>query len=88
MEAHSLSKEEIAFIGDDLGDLPALKIAGLSAAVADAHPLVKKHSHFICSRPGGKGAVREFIEFIFEAQEKWPLIETQLDLLKSSPLKV
>ena len=75
---HGLSDAEIAFIGDDLGDLPVLKRVGLAAAVADAHPRVKEHSHFLCQLAGGKGAVREFLEFIFEAQEKWPEIQEKL----------
>jgi 3-deoxy-D-manno-octulosonate 8-phosphate phosphatase (KDO 8-P phosphatase) len=48
---------------------------GLAGAVADAHPEIKKHSHFICKNDGGKGAVREFIEFILGAQNKWQTIE-------------
>jgi len=75
---HGLTKEEVAFIGDDLGDLPVLKRVGLAAAVADAHPRVKEHSHYLCRLAGGKGAVREFLEFIFEAQDKWPEIQEKL----------
>lgn len=75
LEKNSLSAEEAAYIGDDLGDLEVIKSVGLAGAVADAHPEVKKHSHFISSHPGGRGAVREFIEFILEAQDKWTLIE-------------
>jgi len=78
---HGLEPEEIAFIGDDLGDLPAIKMAGLSAAVGDAHPRVKKHCHYLCQLAGGKGAVREFLEFIFEAQQKWDLIEDKISTL-------
>jgi len=74
-----LSADAVAYIGDDLGDLPVIKAVGLSAAVADAHPLVKQHSHMICSLPGGSGAVREFIEFILETQgHDWDSIETKL----------
>ena len=67
---NNLREEQIAYIGDDLGDLEVIKDVGLAAAVADAHLEIKKHSHFICSKPGGKGAVREFIEFILGAQNK------------------
>ncbi|MCJ7679295.1 MAG: HAD hydrolase family protein [Candidatus Aminicenantes bacterium] len=74
-----LSAKDVAYIGDDLGDLSVIKSVGLSAAVADAHDMVKKHCHMICSLPGGAGAVREFIEFILEAQEHdWDSIETKL----------
>lgn len=80
-EKYGLQPDEIAFIGDDLGDLPAMKLAGLSAAVGDAHPRVKKHAHFQCQLSGGRGAVREFIEFIFDAQDKWSLIEEKISTL-------
>jgi 3-deoxy-D-manno-octulosonate 8-phosphate phosphatase (KDO 8-P phosphatase) len=79
---HSLKPEEIAYIGDDLGDLEVIKLSGFSGAVADAHPLIKKHSHFLCDNPGGRGAVREFIEFILDAQDKWDLVQSQVHQLK------
>ncbi len=75
LKQHDLCADEIAYIGDDLGDLEVIKLAGIAGAVADAHPEIKKHSHFICENPGGKGAVREFIEFIFDAQDKWDIIK-------------
>lgn len=77
-QRHQLTPEEVAFIGDDLGDLEVMKKVGLAGAVADAHPLVKKASHFISTFRGGQGAVREFIEFILTAQERWPQIEEKL----------
>jgi 3-deoxy-D-manno-octulosonate 8-phosphate phosphatase (KDO 8-P phosphatase) len=77
-DVHGVSEKEVAYIGDDLGDLPVLKSVGLAAAVADAHPEVMRHSHFICKASGGRGAVREFLEFIFTAQDKWPLIQKKL----------
>lgn len=81
-EKHSLNLNEIAFIGDDLSDIEVLKSVGLAGAVADAHPDVKKACHFLCTLPGGKGAVREFIEFILRAQDKWNLVETKLKDIK------
>jgi 3-deoxy-D-manno-octulosonate 8-phosphate phosphatase (KDO 8-P phosphatase) len=78
LDKHALSPEEVAFIGDDLGDLEVLKSAGLSGAVADAHPYVKKYCHFVSEYPGGGGAVREFIELILEAQDKWPIIQEKV----------
>jgi len=75
LEKNNLDSDQIAYIGDDLGDLEVIKSVGLAGAVADAHPEIKKHSHFICRKVGGKGAVREFIEFILEAQNKWQTIE-------------
>ena len=83
MKRNGLTAREVAFIGDDLGDLEVIKSVGFSAAVADSHPEVKKHSHFICQNPGGKGAVREFIEFILSAQEKWETIQENVKNLAS-----
>lgn len=82
LDRHALSPEETAYIGDDLGDLPVLRRTGMAAAVADAHPLVIQHSHFLCTRRGGRGAVRELLEYIFDAQEKWAEIETRLETIK------
>lgn len=76
---HKLELKEIAYIGDDLSDIEVLKAVGLAGAVADAHPDVKKICQFICALPGGKGAVREFIEYILRAQDKWNLIEKKLE---------
>ncbi len=84
LEKYGLNLEEIAYIGDDLGDLEVIRSVGLAAAVADAHPLVKQNSHFICHKNGGKGAVREFIEFILESQQKWSLVEEKVKELFNS----
>ncbi|MEW5900901.1 MAG: HAD-IIIA family hydrolase [Acidobacteriota bacterium] len=78
VEKHGMTLEEVAYIGDDLGDLEVIKTVGLAGAVADAHPEVIKHSHFHCRQRGGRGAVREFIEFILETQGKWPEIEKKV----------
>ena len=63
--------EEIAFIGDDLHDLPVLRRVGLSACPADAVAEVKKISDYVCKARGGRGAVREVAELILKAQRKW-----------------
>jgi 3-deoxy-D-manno-octulosonate 8-phosphate phosphatase (KDO 8-P phosphatase) len=81
-DKHQLELDEIAYVGDDLGDLSVINSVGLSAAVADAHPEVKKHSHFACSKKGGQGAVREFIELILEAQgHSWKALEEKIRAL-------
>lgn len=85
MRRHNLTWEEVAFIGDDLGDLEVMKRVGLAAAVADAHPLVKKTSHYICKNRGGRGAVREFIEFILTAQGKMENLEEKVKALLAMP---
>jgi len=74
LEKHGLKAEDVAFIGDDLGDLAVLQEVGLSAAVADAHPAVLRAVHYRCRKKGGEGAFREFVEFILGAQGKWGLI--------------
>lgn len=71
LKKHDLTPEKIAYIGDDLGDLEVMRAVGLAAAVADAHPEIKKHAHYVCRAAGGKGAVREFIEFVLDTQGKW-----------------
>ena len=74
LEKNGLTAEDVAYIGDDLGDLDVIRSVGFSAAVADAHPIVKKSAHYICKKKGGSGAFREFIEYIIGAQNKWEVI--------------
>jgi 3-deoxy-D-manno-octulosonate 8-phosphate phosphatase (KDO 8-P phosphatase) len=68
MKKTGLDKKHIAYIGDDVIDLPILSQVGLSIAVADAHWFVKKHVDLITAQSGGRGAVREACEFILEAK--------------------
>jgi 3-deoxy-D-manno-octulosonate 8-phosphate phosphatase (KDO 8-P phosphatase) len=72
-----VTNEEVAFVGDDLTDLPLMLQAGLAVAVADAVAEVKAHAHYVTSSKGGKGAVREVVELILKAQDRWD------DLVKS-----
>jgi len=60
----------LAFIGDDVNDLSALALAGLSAAPANAQPCVKAAVMVLLERAGGHGAVRQLIEMILSAKEK------------------
>ncbi len=64
-----LALEAICFLGDDINDLPAMAIAGASASPCDAHPSVLAAATWILSRPGGGGAVREWLDAWMEAQE-------------------
>jgi len=66
-----LLAEEIAFVGDDLIDLPLLRRVGFSIAVADAHETVIEHADMTTSAKGGAGAVREICEAILKAQGLW-----------------
>lgn len=58
---------DIAYLGNDVNDLPALRIVGWPVAVADAHPLVLEAARVVLSRAGGHGAVRELIERVLPA---------------------
>jgi 3-deoxy-D-manno-octulosonate 8-phosphate phosphatase (KDO 8-P phosphatase) len=71
LEETHLVHEEVAYIGDDLIDIPLLRRVGLAVAVADAVDEVKAHAHLITQRAGGQGAVREVIEAILRAQGAW-----------------
>ena len=72
--ATQLQDQQIAFLGDDLQDLPVLRRVGLAVAVANAQPEVKEACHFVTGCEGGRGAVREAIEFILRTQGKWEQI--------------
>jgi 3-deoxy-D-manno-octulosonate 8-phosphate phosphatase (KDO 8-P phosphatase) len=63
--------EEVAYLGDDLPDLPLLERAGLAVAVADAVPEVKRAAHYITAANGGRGAAREVVELILKSQGRW-----------------
>ena len=63
-----LSQEEVAFMGDDLPDLPVLSRVGLSATVADAHPEVRARVDLVTRARGGSGAVRELVDQILTAK--------------------
>ena len=69
LKKHQLDESEVAYIGDDLPDLPVLKKAGLSISVASGIDEVKDHVHWVTKRPGGLGAVREAIDFILSAKK-------------------
>jgi 3-deoxy-D-manno-octulosonate 8-phosphate phosphatase (KDO 8-P phosphatase) len=64
----------VAFIGDDLLDLPALQTAGFAIAVADAVAEVKAAAHLVTRAAGGAGALREAVEFILRAQGAWSAV--------------
>ena len=66
-----LRDSEVAYIADDLPDLPILGRVGLAVAVANAVPEVKKAAHYVTTQTGGNGAVREVIELVLKAQRKW-----------------
>jgi len=71
IETHGVSWDEVAFVADDLADLPVLRRVGLPVAVANAVPEVRAASRWVTRRPGGHGAVREFAEELLRARGDW-----------------
>ena len=61
----------VAFLGDDLPDLPVMRRVGLAVAVGDATPEVKSAAHFVTKAVGGKGAARELVELILKSKGIW-----------------
>ena len=71
LEQSGLSAEQVAYIGDDLPDVPPIRYAGFGVAVANAADEVKQYADFVTKRPGGSGAVREVIEYILKSTDRW-----------------
>ena len=74
LESLGLEASRAAFMGDDLMDLPAMRLAGWSACPSDAVDLVREAADFVASVPGGHGAAREVAEHILREQGKWQAI--------------
>ncbi|MGK7345803.1 MAG: KdsC family phosphatase [Candidatus Nitrospinota bacterium M3_3B_026] len=62
-----------AFMGDDVIDIPAMRIAGLAAAPADAHPAALDAADWVSSKDGGNGAAREFIDLMLKSRRSQEL---------------
>ncbi|KQC07304.1 MAG: 3-deoxy-D-manno-octulosonate 8-phosphate phosphatase [Smithella sp. SDB] len=71
LSKHKLSTDEVAYLGDDIVDIPVLKRVGFSVAVDDALDVVKKSVDYVTKNSGGRGAVREVCEMILQVQGKW-----------------
>ncbi len=63
-----LAPARMAYVGDDVVDLPVMTRVGLAIAVNDAHPWVLRHAHWTTAARGGRGAAREVCEFLLEAR--------------------
>lgn len=74
MSAHGWSAASVAFMGDDVVDLPLLRRVGLAACPSDAVSEVRSAAHIVTERPGGHGAVRALIEVILRAQGRWDAV--------------
>ena len=68
---HGYTPDQVCAIGDDLPDVPLLRRCGLAVAVADACPEARAAAHYVTAAPGGRGAVREAIEWLLTAQGRW-----------------
>lgn len=76
-----------AYVGDDLVDLAAMRLAGVAVAVADAAPEVKRAADFVTAAAGGHGAVREVVERLLKAQSRWAMVVNRLAGSHPSPRK-
>lgn len=71
MKRYNLKREEVMYIGDDIVDIPIMKQVGSPVAVADSIDEVKEIAKYITKKPGGRGAVRETIDMVLKAQDKY-----------------
>ena len=71
LSADGFDPAEVAYMGDDLVDLPIVRQVGLSTAPADAVDDVRSRVHWVSRYPGGRGAVRELVELVLAAQGRW-----------------
>jgi 3-deoxy-D-manno-octulosonate 8-phosphate phosphatase (KDO 8-P phosphatase) len=71
LQRASVTEDEVAYMGDDLPDIPLAQRAGLAVCVADGVPELAAICHFTTRRIGGRGAAREVVELILKAQGRW-----------------
>jgi 3-deoxy-D-manno-octulosonate 8-phosphate phosphatase (KDO 8-P phosphatase) len=68
MAQSGVALDEIAYVGDDVIDLPVMRVCGFAVAMADARERVKAEAHYVTPNRGGRGGARDAVEFILEAQ--------------------
>ncbi|MFI5057291.1 MAG: KdsC family phosphatase [Candidatus Acidiferrales bacterium] len=71
MQKAGVSESAVAYVGDDLPDLPIMRRVGLAIAVGDGVPQVKKAAHYVAKAHAGKGAIREVVELILKSKGVW-----------------
>ena len=71
LEQLGLDDRQVAYVGDDLIDLPVLRRVGFSATVSDAHPELAPLVDYVAGRPGGRGAVREICDLLLKGGGHW-----------------
>ena len=69
LKEKNISHEKVAYVGDDVVDLPVMSRVGFAIAVQNAHPFVKKHSDWVTEASGGRGAVREICELFLSSKD-------------------
>jgi 3-deoxy-D-manno-octulosonate 8-phosphate phosphatase (KDO 8-P phosphatase) len=74
IEKTGVAWEKIAYVGDDIVDIPVMKRVGFAATVHDSVQEVKDVAHYVAHKSGGRGAVREIIEFIMKNKDLWSTI--------------
>jgi 3-deoxy-D-manno-octulosonate 8-phosphate phosphatase (KDO 8-P phosphatase) len=79
LEQYKIRPQQVCFVGDDLPDLPPIRAVGLGVAVADACDELRAAAHYVTQTPGGAGAVREVIELLLKAQNRWEEVIRKYD---------
>jgi 3-deoxy-D-manno-octulosonate 8-phosphate phosphatase (KDO 8-P phosphatase) len=74
LAATGLRADQVCAIGDDLPDVPVARRVGLAAAVADACPELRAAAHYVTAVPGGRGAVRDLIEWLLKLRGEWDTV--------------
>ena len=74
LEKLALTPEEVAYVGDDVVDLPVMRQVGFAATVADAMDDVKPFADLVTKRSGGRGAVREICDFLLKESDRWSTV--------------
>ena len=80
LQKRNLRYDQVAFVGDDIVDIPLLRKVGFSVAVADAAEEVKRVVDYVTQKKGGRGAVREVCKIILLAQDKWAEVAAGYEL--------
>lgn len=71
LDKHNIKAKNVLYMGDDIPDIPVMKLVGLPCCPQDAVPEVKAISNYISHKKGGKGAARDVIEQVLKVQGKW-----------------
>ena len=77
LEKLGLKASEVAYVGDDLVDLPVMRLVGFAATVADASDDIKPYVDLVTSRPGGRGAVREVCDLLLKQSGRWSSVTSR-----------